>query len=194
MYFELPTTFKRLLDLLCTATKCWNRKSIEQNMQWLCHNYGHLTQGFPSQTFILQKFRFSALISALPQEIALLTKRCLCVLPLHLPSITFSVQLLVWICRSLQNCRRAIESSHRYTLSPLRCCICSKQKYSSLQVKFSTYVYRIVTFASLFNSLPWEANVFRRLEDVISVMAAFSFSFQHAVYKICQYVKTFLVL
>lgn len=177
MYFELPTTFKRLLELLCTVTKCWNRKSIEQHKQWLCHNYGHQTQGFQTQSFILQMFQFNVLISALPQEIALLTRKCLCVLPLHLPSITFSGQLLVWIYRSLQNCRRAIETSHWYTLTPLRCYICSKQKYSLLQVKFSTYVCRIVTFASLFNALPWEASAFRRLEDVSSVTATFSFPF-----------------
>lgn len=101
MYFELPTTFKRRLELLCTVRKCWNRKSIEQNPQWLCHDDGHQTQGFQTKSFILQMFQLSVLISTLPQEIALLIKKCLCVLPLHISSIVLSGQLLVWICKEL---------------------------------------------------------------------------------------------
>jgi len=40
-------------------------------------------------------FQLSVLISTLPQEIALLIKKCLRVLPLHIPSTVFSEQLLV---------------------------------------------------------------------------------------------------
>lgn len=117
MYFELPTTFKRLLELLCTVRKCWNRKSIEQNMQWLCHNYGHQTQGFQTQSFILQMFQLSVLISTLPQEIASLIKKCLCVLPLHIRSLVFPGQLLVSIFSRQQNCRQTVETLHWCTLT-----------------------------------------------------------------------------